>query len=527
MNDNGFSKAPLGRRYLHGHHYYPTIPAAFEFRVYVRAQYFPNSSTLTCIYCSQDGLLLILDQTSDSLQTDRSTAIDVHEQEARNHSYPSFPQDLLRHPTTGQGENQSCYDSQSQGGRNVYLQHFISTNPSIVLHDNTTETLHSKVESSIKETVATLIKTSTVYFFSYTASVISISRFPILVLSFIWLYFTGSLFFDVAHYALHNFSKSPYWILRRIGYLHEVHHLYFNRRLKFNDRYLWQNMICELPLELSCQLFGTWLGYLAAKSFSLTGPGFLSQELFHLVLIFEVIRSFVVAILEGRDSNHQSYSTVVPKDPHTFLVGPEYHAMHHVNPSAYISSSFRVFDWFLGTSYTLRSRRVTTIGLEGSFGQAMKRELQTRESVTCIHDLSVSDNDEKMTKTISNTDILLVSLDDSCESVAKIIDLFRAHYKPRPGCLLLPEVWYIGSPTPSSTSADKSFTYHARKYYDAEDIIYRHITVSKSASRFRTAVFGLDFEAKAALWWIRRGARYVPPTFPAAILRYFEFFCSS
>jgi hypothetical protein len=470
-------------------------------------------------------LLLILIQTPYSLRTGLSTTINAYGQGKNNESCGSFLRDLLGHRATGKEANTPYYDAQSQSGRSSYLQASISTSSIIALHNITTETLQSTAESSVHEMVTALIKISIIYFISYIASAISSSPFPILVISFIWLYFTGSLYFDMVHYCLHKFSKSPYWILRRIGYLHEVHHLYFNRRLKFNERYLWQNMLCELPLELSCQLLGTWLGYLVAEAFSLTGPGFLSREIFHLVLIFEVLRSFVVAILEGRDSNHQSYSSVVPKDPHTFLVGPEYHALHHVNPSAYIGSSFRVFDWFLGSSYTLRSRRVTMAGLTGSFGQAMKRELQTRESVNCIHELSVAEDEKRIAETLSNTDILIISLENNCKSVVKTIDLFKAHHKPRPGCLLLPEVWYIASSNQSSTSVEKGFTDHARKYYDAENIIYRHILLQKYTSRFGTTFFGPDFVAKAVLWWIRRGARYIPITTPrAAISGCFKFF---
>jgi hypothetical protein len=392
----------------------------------------------------------------------------------------------------------------------------------IILHNTTTG-----AKEPVKWESTAWIKTAVVHVLSPIVLVFSSSSIPVLIISFLWLYFTGSLFFDIAHYFLHKFSKSRYWVLRRIGYFHEVHHLYFNRRLKFNDRYLWQNMLCELPLELSCQLFGTWLGYLAAQVLTLTGPGLLSQDLFHIVLVFEIIRSFVVAILEGHDSNHQSYSTVVPKDPHSFLVGPEYHALHHVDPSAYISSSFRVFDWFLGTSYTLRSRRVAMAGLSGAFGKAMKRELESKESVNCIQELPIHGDEEKMVETLSNTDIMIISPGDgSCESTLKIIELFKQHYKARPGhSLLLPEVWYINSLNEIPSSSERAFARQAKKYYDAEDIIYRHIIVSKPTLYFGKAFLGPDFAAKAALWWIRRGARYIHVVNPgSALWGYFKFF---
>ncbi len=383
---------------------------------------------------------------------------------------------------------------------------------------------------------------------SYALVGVAGSPWWMVIVSGLWLYFAGSFFFDVAHFALHKFSKSRYWILRQIGYLHEVHHLYFNRRLKFNNRYLIQNMCIELPLELSCQLFGTWLGYLLAQAADLTGPGLLSQELFTLVMIFETGRVFVVALLEGRDSNHKSYPTVVPKDPNSFAVGPQYHAMHHVDPSSYIGSCFRVFDWMLGTSCSIRSRRITMTGASGAFGKALKLELES-ESPSCIQELRYGkdwtyDNYSSAIEILQNTDILILShgsktdaMTANCTSAIALIELFKAHYKPRPGySLLLPEVWYVGSeaevhPSPpgnpimkSYTTSKREFAKHARAYYDDETLLYRHIVPAAFRSQMGWAIVGPGWAAAVAMWWIRRGARYVPVTYTGfAYLGFFKF----
>ncbi|KAG4427559.1 hypothetical protein IFR05_016958 [Cadophora sp. M221] len=369
------------------------------------------------------------------------------------------------------------------------------------------------------------------------------------VLSSLWLYFAGSFFFDVAHFALHKFSKSQYWILRQIGYLHEVHHLYFNRRLKFNNRYLIQNMLIELPLELSCQLCGTWLGYRIAQAVNLTGPGLLSQELFTLVTIFQVVRVLVVAFLEGRDSNHKSYPTVVPKDPNSFVVGPQYHAMHHVDPSSYIGSCFRVFDWIIGTSCSIRSRRIAMTGSSGAFGTALKAELET-DSPSIIQDLKFGSewtykDYSAAIPILQNTDILILShgsktdpMTANCTSAVALIELFKTQYRPRPGhsSLLLPEVWYVGSeaevhPSPPGnqvmkayTASKRAFARHARKYYDDEQILYRHIVPAAFRSQMGWAIVGPGWAAAVAMWWIRRGARYVPVTYTGfAFLGFWKF----
>ncbi|KUJ17309.1 uncharacterized protein LY89DRAFT_50492 [Mollisia scopiformis] len=323
---------------------------------------------------------------------------------------------------------------------------------------------------------------------------------PVLFLSILWLYFSGSFFFDVGHWTMHKCSKSRSRILRSIGYLHEVHHLYFNRRLKFNDRYQWQNMCYELPLELSCQLFGTWLGYLLANSVGLTGPGLISKEILTLVLAFETVRSFVVACMEGRDSNHKSYSPVVPKDPHPFLVGPEYHALHHVDPSSYIGSTFKVFDWFLGTSCSLQSRRVTVAGDLGAYGPALKQELLS-ESVSCIEDLNILSTDSKESngriEVLARTDILIIGSEPGSD---ELIDLFKKYHKAKASqSLLLPEVWCFDT--------RKASLQQVKERHNDEDILYRHI-VCHSERQW----LGLrpEWAASMAIWWIRRGMRTVP-----------------
>ena len=52
----------------------------------------------------------------------------------------------------------------------------------------------------------------------------------------LWLYLTGSLFFCTIHFLLHQCLRSRH-LLRRLGYLHQVHHPYFNRNLNFNSKY--------------------------------------------------------------------------------------------------------------------------------------------------------------------------------------------------------------------------------------------------------------------------------------------------
>ena len=400
---------------------------------------------------------------------------------------------------------------------------------------------------SNRDTIQTMRRELFIDLPSLVDSLVTNSSPLVSLLSCLWLWFAGTFFFDIVHYLLHQCSKSRYRILRLTGHLHQVHHFYFNRRLEFNDKYHWQNLCVEFPLELACQIVGTWLGWIFAYALGLIGPERLSKELFSLVLAVEVVRVFVVASLSGRDSNHKTYRTV-PKDHNWFLVGPEYHALHHVDPEAYIGSAFRVFDWLLGTGYSLRSRRITLTGASGAFGQAMKKELLS-ESVRCIQELKfgVDWTYDDYTPTIpilANTDVLILAhgskqrdeLKANCDSAIAVIELFKQHRKPRSGNeKLLPKVWYVGSEAElhpswgitrlqSYSRSKRSFLPYARTLYDDPSVIYRHIVPSAFSSPMGPAIVSAEWAARISMWWIRRGARYVPVTYTGlAYVNYFKF----
>ena len=74
------------------------------------------------------------------------------------------------------------------------------------------------------------------------------------------------------------------------------------------------------------------------------------------------------------------------------------------------------------------------------------------------------------------------------------------------------------------TYSKRSFAEYARGFYDNEDILYRHIVPAAFQSNMGTALVSADWAAKATLWWISRGARYVPVTYTGfALANYFRF----
>lgn len=204
--------------------------------------------------------------------------------------------------------------------------------------------------------------------------------------------------------------------------------------------------------------------------------------------------------MEGRDSNHKSYAPVVPKDPHTFLVGPEYHALHHVDPSSYIGSTFKVFDWFLGTSCSLQSRRVTIAGELGNFGVTLKRELLS-ESVSCVEELQFdTEETEETIELLTRTDILIIGAETGSH---ELIELFKKYHKAKVSqSLLLPEVWHFDDSRKASSRQIKS-------HHDDDDMLYRQVVCCTSTKWLE---LGPRWTAKMALWWVKRGVRTVPAT---------------
>jgi hypothetical protein len=219
--------------------------------------------------------------------------------------------------------------------------------------------------------------------------------------------------------------------------------------------------------------------------------------------------------------------------------------MHHVDPSSNISSSFRVFDWLFGTAYSLRSRRIAITGASGVFGSAIKKQLES-ESASFIVELKHGPNWSheiyaSYIKALADTDILILAhgskndntMEANYASALTLIELFKRHRKARPGFMLLPEVWYVdnelevqATTAASQVHADsrRGFVRHARKYYDDEELIYRHVVTTSCTSKEGNAVGRPECAARSALWWIRRGARYVPASFTVfAFLGYFKF----
>jgi hypothetical protein len=341
----------------------------------------------------------------------------------------------------------------------------------------------------------------------------------------------GVLVFDVMHWLLHRFHNSKYKILRQIGWIHMIHHYYYNRSLQFNEKYAWHNTWVELPVEGFCLYIGSLIAWYGCAYFGLTDvSGGFTADIFRKIVFTQVGKTVYTMYKEGKDGNHPIGWKVVPKDPDFLSVGAEYHCLHHIEPDAYYSSVHRVFDQIIGASSSLKGKRIVMTGASGSYGQALiKRfrgeKIKSLEVLTYGKDWT-HDNFSGAISKLVNADILILAhgtkgpdaMQANCHSAVKLIELFRAHRKPITSTSvsqMLPEVWYVGSEIEIGSSfgeeemlrysaSKRAFARYARAYYDDEDFLYRHIVPAGFTSRMGEGWVSADWAAGITMFFIRR-----------------------
>jgi hypothetical protein len=185
-------------------------------------------------------------------------------------------------------------------------------------------------------------------------------------------------------------------------------------------------------------------------------------------------------------------------------------------------------------------------GSQGILGQALIEQLSLGHA-KCIRLLrfgiewSLGDY-SKLESVLVDTNILILAhgskndgddMQSNCTSARVIIDRFescRSQTDLRP----LPEVWYVGSEaefhgswshaSQSYTESKRAFLPFARSYYDCETFVYRHVVPAAFLSPMGPGLVSARWCSRVALWWIYRGARYVPVTYTG--LAYANFFRS-
>ncbi len=120
----------------------------------------------------------------------------------------------------------------------------------------------------------------------------------------------------------------------------------------------------------------------------------------------------------------------------------------------------------------------------------------------------------------------------NCTTFVDIIALFREVGRDR---LNVPEVWALGSEAEfhgdmgqanlvDYVASKRAFAREARDFYADDDLYYRHIVPSSFTSAMGKGAMSADTAVNIALFFIRRGFRYVPVTLTTlAFWNYFLF----
>jgi len=210
---------------------------------------------------------------------------------------------------------------------------------------------------------------------------------------------------------------------------------------------------------------------------------------------------------EGMDGNHMSMDRVSARQ-NIVKVNAAYHAMHHITPENYYSSYFNLFDLLFGRSTTIRHRRFLITGASGAFGSAIKARIEalggTVETAKHGEDFAPGDV-ERMRPKLEKADVLVLAHGAKGSEAELHGDM--------------------GQPDLKEYAASKrAFARRALEYYRSADVLYRHIVPSAFTSAMGPGPMSAGTAAGVALFFIRRGFKYVPVTLTTlAVWNYFRF----
>jgi hypothetical protein len=184
-------------------------------------------------------------------------------------------------------------------------------------------------------------------------------------------------------------------------------------------------------------------------------------------------------------------------------------------------------------------------GASGAFGGPLKAALE-RESVDVSavkygRDWDYGDY-SRVESLLRDADLLVLAhgskldhaMDANCASFIEFIERFR---RLRSGSTAKPEIWAVGSeiefhPTWGNEElltyarSKRTFARYAARLYRDPNVLYRHIVPSAFHSPMGPGLISGRTAAKIALFFIRRGWRYVPVSYTGvAYLYYFKFIC--
>jgi hypothetical protein len=345
------------------------------------------------------------------------------------------------------------------------------------------------------------------------------------------VFVVSTALFDALHWTLHKWERSSIPLLRRFSSWHWVHHKFLGLDMQINPAYARANIWFHIVPEYLTSIVGTLIFL-----FVFPWPVIATVAVVRTVMLVMTLRE------EGLDYNHMSMDRVGGQQ-NLFWVGNNYHAMHHVYPHNFFSSFANVFDLIAGTTCQIEGRGFLITGASGAFGAAMAEKL-TRlganvETAKSGVDFTAGGYTGMLEK-LHRADVLILSHGAKSEdcwnannlTFRDLTELFTEIGKNR---LTPPEVWALGSEVEfhgdmgmdelkDYSASKRAFALRARDYYRSDALIYRHIVPSSFTSAMGKGAMSAGTAVDIALFFIRRGFRYVPVTLTGlAVLNYFRF----
>ena len=345
------------------------------------------------------------------------------------------------------------------------------------------------------------------------------------------VFILSTALFDALHWTLHRWEKSTIPLLRRFSSWHWVHHKFLGLDMQINPAYARANVWFHILPEYLTSMAGT-LVFLIVFPW----PVIAAVAALRTVMLGMTLRE------EGLDYNHMSMDRVGGQQG-LLWVDNNYHAMHHVYPHSFFSSFANVFDLIAGTACQIEGRRFLVTGASGAFGSAMVARLTALGAIveTAKFGVDFTAGDYAgMREKLERADVLILSHGAKSEdcwnannvTFRELTELFTEIGKTR---LAPPEVWALGSEVEfhgdmgldelkAYSASKRAFALRARDYYRSDALIYRHIVPSSFTSAMGKGAMSAETAVIIALFFIRRGFRYVPVTLTGlAVLNYFRF----
>lgn len=345
------------------------------------------------------------------------------------------------------------------------------------------------------------------------------------------VFVVSTALFDALHWTLHKWESSRIPLLRRFSSWHWVHHKFLGLDMQINPVYARANIWFHILPEYLTSMAGT-LVFL----FVFPWPPIAAVAAIRTAMLVMTLRE------EGLDYNHMSMDRVGGQQG-LLWVDNNYHAMHHLYPHNFFSSFANVFDLIAGTTCQIEGRRFLVTGASGAFGSAMVAKLTGLGAIVETAKSGIdfkAGNYAAMREKLKRADVLILAHGAKTEdcwnanyvTFRDLTELFTEIGKAR---LAPPEVWALGSEVEfhgdmgmdelkAYSASKRAFAAQALDYYRSDALIYRHIVPSSFTSAMGKGAMSAETAVSIALFFIRRGFRYVPVTLTGlAALNYFRF----